>query len=40
LDAIRAFLASPFEGGRHVGRVQKLDPVLAKQGAAGAKTTP
>jgi ribose 5-phosphate isomerase B len=40
LDAIRAFLASPFEGGRHVGRVQKLDPPLAKQGAAGAKTTP
>jgi ribose 5-phosphate isomerase B len=39
LDAIRAFLASPFEGGRHVGRVQKLDPALAKQGAAGAKTT-
>ena len=38
LDAIRAFLATPFEGGRHVGRVQKLDPMLAKQGAAGAKT--
>jgi ribose 5-phosphate isomerase B len=40
LDAIRAFLTSPFEAGRHVGRVQKLDPALAKQGAAGAKTTP
>ena len=40
LDAIRAFLATPFEGGRHVGRVQKLDPALAKQGATGAKTTP
>jgi ribose 5-phosphate isomerase B len=40
LDAIRVFLTAPFEGGRHVGRVQKLDPALAKQGAAGAKTTP
>ena len=40
LDAIRAFLATPFEGGRHEKRLQKLDPALAKQGAAGAKTTP
>ena len=39
LDAIRVFLTAPFEGGRHIGRVQKLDPTLAKQGAAGAKTT-
>ena len=39
LDAIRVFLTAPFEGGRHIGRVQKLDPMLAKQGAAGAKTT-
>lgn len=37
LDAIRAFLATPFEGGRHERRLQKLDPALAKQGAAGAK---
>jgi len=37
LDAIRAFLATPFEGGRHELRLQKLDPALAKQGAAGAK---
>ncbi len=40
LDAIRAFLATPFEGGRHERRLQKLDPALAKQGTAGAKTTP
>ncbi len=38
LDAIRVFLTASFEGGRHVGRVQKLDPMLAKQGVAGAKT--
>lgn len=37
LDAIRAFLATPFEGGRHERRLQKLDPALAKAGAAGAK---
>ena len=37
LDAIRAFLATQFEGGRHERRLQKLDPALAKQGAAGAK---
>ena len=37
LDAIRAFLATPFEGGRHERRLQKLDPARAKQGAAGAK---
>ena len=37
LDAIRAFLATPFEGGRHERRLQKLDLALAKQGAAGAK---
>jgi len=37
LDAIRAFLGSPFDGGRHLERVLKLDAMLAKQGAAGAK---
>ena len=37
LDAIRAFMATPYEGGRHERRVQKLNPVLAKPGAAGAK---
>lgn len=37
LDAIRAFLATQFEGGRHERRLQKLDPALAKRGATGAK---
>ncbi|WP_198372709.1 ribose 5-phosphate isomerase B [Roseomonas rosulenta] len=32
LDALRTFLATPFEGGRHQRRVDKLDP-------PGAKTT-
>jgi ribose 5-phosphate isomerase B len=30
LDAIRTFLATPFEGGRHQRRVDKLDPPVAK----------
>jgi ribose 5-phosphate isomerase B len=33
LDAIRTFLATPFEGGRHQRRVDKLDPPGAKPGA-------
>ncbi len=33
LDALRTFLATPFEGGRHQRRVDKLDPASAKPGA-------
>lgn len=33
LDAIRTFLATPFEGGRHQRRVDKLSPPGAKPGA-------
>ncbi len=33
IDALRAFLATPFEGGRHQRRVDKLDPDSAKPGA-------
>jgi ribose 5-phosphate isomerase B len=33
LDALRTFLATPFEGGRHQGRVDKLSPPGAKPGA-------
>ena len=33
LDALRAFLATPFEGGRHQRRVDKLSPPVAKPGA-------
>jgi ribose 5-phosphate isomerase B len=33
LDAIRAFLATPYEGGRHDRRLAKLNPGGAKPGA-------
>ncbi len=33
LDALRVFLATPFEGGRHQRRVDKLDAAGAKPGA-------
>lgn len=33
LDALRVFLATPYEGGRHDRRLAKLDPASAKPGA-------
>ena len=30
-DAISAFLNTPFEGGRHAGRVKKIDSVVTAQ---------
>jgi ribose 5-phosphate isomerase B len=33
LDALRAFLSTPYEGGRHDRRLAKLDPGSAKPGA-------
>ena len=30
-DAISAFLTTPFEGGRHAGRVKKIDSVVTDQ---------
>ena len=30
-DAVEAFLAAEFEGGRHAGRVQKLDDLLPRE---------
>ena len=30
-DAISAFLSTPFEGGRHAGRVNKIDSVVSAQ---------
>ncbi|HWT08667.1 MAG TPA: ribose 5-phosphate isomerase B [Roseomonas sp.] len=33
LDALRVFLATPYEGGRHDRRLAKLDPGSAKPGA-------
>jgi ribose 5-phosphate isomerase B len=31
LEIVKAFLASPFEGGRHAGRVEKIRQVEAKR---------
>lgn len=33
IDALRVFLATPYEGGRHDRRLAKLDPAGAKPGA-------
>jgi ribose 5-phosphate isomerase B len=33
IDALRTFLAAPYEGGRHDRRLAKLDPDSAKPGA-------
>ena len=34
LDILRVFLATPFEGGRHVARLEKLSPAISLAGQA------